>query len=262
MSLLDNLINKYSQTNLVTVFNKVGINSNQISEINHQLLKEVTLAQWLLESGRATSELAIKANNFAGLKWRIPDMKGFAEPWKVKAPSEREVVEFCQFTDIDAFIIGYWKFLARSPYKGLEEYTNTPENFLGFLKTKGYSSDPDYVKKVIRLLPEAQKLLSNATSMAILASPACVEQLQLMRAPQEVTVGQVFTIEGIARLTDKGRVISVMIDDRFPAPSVRIGQDGKWRYNFVFNQAGDRTMLLTIDHQSLAIKFKVMVGDR
>ncbi|HIK05649.1 MAG TPA: glucosaminidase domain-containing protein [Trichormus sp. M33_DOE_039] len=257
MALLDDLVNKYLQTDLASVFTKVGIDTDKISEINRQIIKEVTLAQWLLESGRATSDLASKANNFAGLKWRNPDMKGFAEPLKIPVPSETEEVEFCRFTDIDAFIVGYWKFLTRSPYKGLEEHTNTPENFIGFLKSKGYSSDPDYIPKVVKLLPEAQKFLTNASGVI---SPTSVEQLQLIRAPQEVSVGQVFSMEGIARLSDKGRVLSVMIDDRFPAPNVTIGQDGKWRFNFVFNQAGDRKMLLAIDDQSLEITFKVLLG--
>ncbi|WP_427158298.1 glucosaminidase domain-containing protein [Aliinostoc sp. HNIBRCY26] len=260
MGLLDDLISKYAQTDLAAIFTKVGIKVEKISEINRQTLKAATLAQWLLESGRAASELAIKGNNFAGLKWRTPDMMGFAEPLKIKVPSEKEAVEFCQFIDVEAFIVGYWKFLTRSPYKGLEEHTNTPENFLGFLRAKGFSTDPDYVSKVVRLLPEAQRLLTDTNSVAVLASPTTVEQLQILRAPQEVAVGQVFSMEGVARLTDKGRTVSVMIDDRFPASDVTIGEDGKWRMNFVFNQAGDRTMLLAIDDQSLELKFKVILG--
>ncbi|BAY38326.1 hypothetical protein NIES2111_26730 [Nostoc sp. NIES-2111] len=59
-------------------------------------------------------------------------------------------------------------------------------------------------------------------------------------------------------LTDKGRVLSVMIDDRFPSEDITVGEDGKWRLNFVFNQAGDRTILIAIDDQSLEIKFKVV----
>ena len=83
MTLLDELVKKYTTTDLNTVFSKVSIDANKIdaskiNEINHQHLKEVTLAQWLLESGRANSKLAIEANNFAGLKWRNPDLKEFA----------------------------------------------------------------------------------------------------------------------------------------------------------------------------------------
>jgi hypothetical protein len=256
MPLLDDLVNNYSNKDLVKIFTQVGIESEKITDINRQILKEVTLAQWLLESTRAKSDLAVNANNFAGLKWRIPEMKGFAEPVKIKVPSEPEEVEFCKFTDIDAFIIGYWKFLTRTPYKGLEEYTNTPENFLGFLKAKGYSSDPKYVSKVVDLLPEAQKLLANAGGVTI---PASVEQLQLIRVPKEVELGQNFRVEGVAPLTDSGKVLSIIIDDKFPVPSVVISQDGKWQFDFVFKQEGDRRIIVAVDDQTLEIRIKVVV---
>ncbi|QHG15719.1 glucosaminidase domain-containing protein [Nostoc sp. ATCC 53789] len=256
MPLLDDLVNNYSNKDLVKIFTQVGIESAKITDINRQILKEVTLAQWLLESSRGKSDLAVNANNFAGLKWRIPDMKGFAEPLKIKVPSEPEEVEFCKFTDIDAFIIGYWKFLTRTPYKGLEEYTNTPENFLGFLKAKGYSSDPKYVSKVVDLLPEAQKLLANAGGVTI---PASVEQLQLIRVPKEVELWQNFRVEGVAPLTASGKFLSITSDDKFTVVSVAISQDGKWQFDFVFKQAGDRRMIITVDDQTLEIPIKVVV---
>ncbi|MEH2196097.1 MAG: glucosaminidase domain-containing protein [Nostoc sp.] len=256
MSLLDDLVNSYSRKNLAAVFTKVGIENAKITDINRQILKEVTLAQWLLESSRGKSDLAVNANNFAGLKWRVPDMKGYAEPLKIKVPSEPQEVEFCKFTDIDAFIVGYWKFLTRTPYKGLEEYTNTPENFLGFLKTKGYSSDPKYVSKVVDLLPEAQKLLTNAGGVTI---PTSVEQLQLIRVPKEVELGQNFRVEGVAPLTDSGKVLSIMSDEQSLAASVTISQDGRWQFDFIFKQAGDRHIIIAVDNQTLEIQIKVIV---
>ena len=256
MSLLDDLVNTYSQKDLATIFTEVGIENLKINEINRQILKEVTLAQWLLESGRGKSDLAVNANNFAGLKWRVPDMQGFAEPLKIKVPSEPQEVEFCKFTDIDAFIIGYWKFLTRTPYKGLEAYTNTPENFLGFLKAKGYSSDPKYVSKVVDLLPEAQKLLANAGGVSI---PTSVEQLQLVRVPKEVELGQNFRVEGVAPLSDSGKVLSIKSDEQSLAASVTISQDGKWQFDFIFRQAGDRSIIIAVEDQTLEIQIKVVV---
>ncbi|MEH2309494.1 glucosaminidase domain-containing protein [Nostoc sp.] len=78
MLLLDDLVNNYSNKDLVKIFTQVDIEIAKITDINRQILKEVTLAQWLLESARSKSDLAVNANNFAGLKWRIPDMKMFA----------------------------------------------------------------------------------------------------------------------------------------------------------------------------------------
>lgn len=38
--------------------------------IPYATLKSVTTAQWALESGRGTSDLAVNHLNFGGLKWR------------------------------------------------------------------------------------------------------------------------------------------------------------------------------------------------
>lgn len=256
MALIDDLINSYFYTDLRETFAKVGLDSAKINDLSWQNLKEVTLAQWLLESGRGTSQLAIQANNFAGLKWRFPDMSGFAEPLKIKVPSEPQPVEFCSFSDVNAFILGYWKFLTRSPYKGLEAYTNTPEDFLGFLRQRGYAADPNYVIKILNLLPEAQKLLADVAQIVIV--PTLPTQLDLISAPQQVEVGQSLRIEGVAKPADAGRFLAVVIDERFPAGGIRINQDGKWQLNFVFFQAGDRQMRITIDDQIIDIPIKVV----
>ncbi len=125
MTRLEELVKKYALLDFNTIFSKVSIDTNQIdstkiNEINHQDLKEVTLAQWLLESGRANSKLSVEANNFAGLKWRS-EMDNFATKHNIQVPSEPAPVDFCKFDSVDAFIIGYWRFLARPPYNGLED---------------------------------------------------------------------------------------------------------------------------------------------
>jgi hypothetical protein len=87
MSLLNELVQKYAAADLEIIFDKVGIDVGKISPINRQILKEVTLAQWLLASDKATHELAVKANNFARLQWR-DEMNGFAEIIEIKVASE------------------------------------------------------------------------------------------------------------------------------------------------------------------------------
>ncbi len=257
MSLLNELVQKYAAADLDTIFDKVGIKGNKINSENRQHLKEATLAQWLLESARATSKLAISANNFAGLKWRVPEMKDFATAINIKVPSEAKAVDFCQFASIEDFIRGYWRFLTRPPYIGLEEHTNTPKIFIDFLKNKGYAVDPDYVNKVMRLLPEAQQLLASTSGVTITLLPA---QLQVTRVPKEVEAGENFRLEGVASPEDKGKVLSIKIDDKFPADGVPIGEDGKWLFDFVFHEAGDRTMQISVDSQTVKIAIKAVKG--
>ncbi len=150
MALLDDLVQQYAQADLSIIFREVDATDNRqvnltaIPPDHFSHLKEVSLAQWLLESARATSKLAEDQKNFAGLKWR-KEMTPFATPKSIKVPSESEAMDFCLFTDIDNFLRGYWKFLTREPYKGLEENTQTPENFIGFIQSKGFAADISYV---------------------------------------------------------------------------------------------------------------------
>src|ERR1044071_4124371 len=91
-------------------------------QISHPELKEVTLAQWMLESARATSELATEHFNFGGIKWR-KEMAPFATRISYKA---HDGVDFyCKFSTIESFIKGYWAFIGRSPYAGWEEHAGS-----------------------------------------------------------------------------------------------------------------------------------------
>lgn len=256
MALLDELVGKYAAVDLEEIFDAVGIASNKIHLVNRPTLKEVTLAQWLLESARATSKLAISATNFAGLKWR-DEMKGFATPLLIKVPSEPTAVEFCQFQDVNAFLVGYWKFLTRSPYKGLEDHTKTPETFIGFLTRKGFAADPGYVNKVMKLLPEAQQLLMDANRIGRLTQPLDVA-LQATRIPKEVGVGQSFRIEGVSSPADSGKVLLIEVDDQFKTKGTTVGADGKWQFDFVLNQAGDRKIEVSTDQKTIVLNVRAV----
>src|SRR3972149_2756765 len=65
--------------------------------IKHPQLRPVTLAQWLLESGRAKSQLAKQHLNFGGLKFR-PEMAAFAT--KVSFEAHDGVDDYCKFATI------------------------------------------------------------------------------------------------------------------------------------------------------------------
>jgi flagellum-specific peptidoglycan hydrolase FlgJ len=121
-------------------------------------LKAVTLAQWMLESGRGTSELCTLYSNFAGLKWRT-DMRHYPgiSPQRYEAHDGSEV--YCRFDNMENFITGYWGFINRDAYKGWREYAKDPKGFLEHIVKCGYCPDKDYVEKILKILPEAQELL-------------------------------------------------------------------------------------------------------
>ncbi|WP_156679397.1 glucosaminidase domain-containing protein [Sphingomonas profundi] len=121
----------------------------------HPALRAVTLAQWLLESGRGTSALAREHRNYAGLKWRA-EMAPFASGVTYAAHDGADA--YCRFPSLAAFIAGYWAFLGRAPYAGWQDHAGSAEAFIRFVGPI-YTPAPGYADKVLALLPEATALL-------------------------------------------------------------------------------------------------------
>jgi hypothetical protein len=122
------------------------------------------LAQCILESGRGTSRLARDHHNYAGMKWR-PEMAGHAT--KVRYGAHDGVEDYCKFESPEAFVRGYWVFIGRAVYEGWREFANDPAGYIAFLKSRNYAGDPDYMNKVVRLLPEAERLLGDSAGAGV-----------------------------------------------------------------------------------------------
>jgi Mannosyl-glycoprotein endo-beta-N-acetylglucosaminidase len=257
MPLLDDLVKAYAKTDLQKKCQEVGIKTNLINTLNWPHLKEASLAQWLHNSVNGTRELALQANNFANLPYRS-EMTGFADKISAKIdPSELANSDFCKFSDVDKFIKGYWKFLTRSPYQGLEGNTNSPETFLGFITQKGFSADPGYVKKVVALMPTARALLIKANGGNI--TPP-LYQLLVVSTPKIVEVGVSFRIEGTVKIVDQSKALIITLDDRLKPVNIVVSNDRKWQFNGVFSKPGDRTV--TISHgtdEQVTIKIRATV---
>lgn len=127
-------------------------------EMPYPGLKAVTLAQWLLESGRGTSRLAREHLNFAGLKWREA-MAPFAT--RIGYAAHDGAGDYCRFASVEAFIRGYWAFIARAPYAGWERHVETAASFIGFVGPI-YTPTPGYAARVLALVAEARGLLEAA----------------------------------------------------------------------------------------------------
>ena len=124
--------------------------------IRHPVLRAVTLAQWMLESGRATSKLAKEHYNFGGLKWR-KEMAAYAT--KISYEAHDGVDFYCKFATLESFINGYWAFLNRAPYSGWESHAGNGEDFIRFIGPI-YTPSKNYADKVLALVPEAEALLA------------------------------------------------------------------------------------------------------
>jgi len=176
------------------------VSAARVAVIPAPALRMVTLAQWILESGRGTSRLATEYGNFAGLKWR-PEMQGFATP--VQYAAHDGVDTYCAFSSVEAFIVGYWRFIGRTTYQGWQNFALDPPGYLAFLKSRGYAGDPNYAAKVLALLPEADALFAETGGIDAVEgfepdrpgrhhlgeSPA--DRLPANRIPNFVTLGEV-----------------------------------------------------------------------
>lgn len=132
-------------------------------------LRAVSLAQWLLESGRATSELATHHYNFGGLKWR-PEMKPFAASVEYQANDGVDL--YCRFESLEKFIAGYWAFIGRAPYAGWKDHAATGADFIRFIGPIYCPPNPQYAAKILSLVPEAEALLGGGMPASPSEAPA------------------------------------------------------------------------------------------
>lgn len=133
-------------------------------EIEFPHLKTITLAQWAHESARGTSMLAREHNNFGGMMWRDEMLM-----WGIgishityTSQSDNITTQYVKCPSLESWIKCYWKFIERAPYKGWRSFfAGSGERYIQFLKSCGYATDPDYVHKVLKFIPEIMELRSN-----------------------------------------------------------------------------------------------------
>lgn len=137
------------------------------------------VAQWILESDRGNSKLAREHNNFAGIKYR-KELEGIAAPKSIQVPSEPAPVDFAYFKSPQDFVRGVFKFLDRSPYDGWREQP-TAEAYVRHVG-RVWATDPDYVQKVINLIPEAAALISSVAVKPEVLDPTWFEMFKTSSA--------------------------------------------------------------------------------
>ena len=116
------------------------------------------IAQAVLESAYGTSELAVNANNFFGLKYRegrCPTAIGVYN----KVGSEQNAdgsytsssMKWCKFPSMEAGVQGYFDFINVSNYQNLKGVSD-PEIYLQNIKADGYATSINYVTNLMRVI--------------------------------------------------------------------------------------------------------------
>lgn len=116
------------------------------------------IAQAILESARGTSELAVNACNYFGLKYkkgRCPTASGIYH----KVGSEQNAdgtytssaMQWCKFDTLEQCVIGYFDFTNITRYSNLKGVTD-PREYLKRIKDDGYATSINYVDNLMRVI--------------------------------------------------------------------------------------------------------------
>lgn len=116
------------------------------------------IAQAILESGYGTSELAVNAHNYFGLKYREGRCKTCIGVYH-KMGSEQNAdgsytssaMRWCKFKDMENGVIGYFDFTNISNYKNLKGITD-PRKYLENIKADGYATSLKYVDNLMAVI--------------------------------------------------------------------------------------------------------------
>lgn len=118
------------------------------------------IAQACLESGYGTSELAVKANNFFGLKYRKGRCKTcigvYAKVGSEQNPDGSYVssaMEWCKFADMENGVIGYFDFISISNYANLKGVSD-PRTYLENIRADGYATSLKYVDNLMSVIEQ------------------------------------------------------------------------------------------------------------
>lgn len=126
------------------------------TQVSHNILASITIAQSILESGWGTSELFQKANNSFGIKWTKGC--GFDKVQK----STKEVIDgktktvkayFRKYNSLDESIKDHAEFLMKDRYKNIIGDTDY-KSVARKLYEDGYSTSPEYPEKLIKIIED------------------------------------------------------------------------------------------------------------
>lgn len=116
------------------------------------------IAQAILESASGTSELAINAHNYFGLKYRnnrCPSSCGIYH--KIGSEQNEDgtysssAMQWFKFEDMEQGVKGYFDFINISTYKNLKEIAD-PKTYLKKIKSDGYATSLNYVENLMNII--------------------------------------------------------------------------------------------------------------
>lgn len=149
-------------------------------DLEFNAIKSIVLAQWILESGRGTSDLAKKFFNFGGIKYREELISKLPGASKILYKANDGEDYYFALKSPEQYVDLYFAFIGRSIYNGWREAAaKGPEAYIRFIAQCGYMGGPSapqadkdaYVMKILKLWPEAQLLLGEVKPTPVPQEP-------------------------------------------------------------------------------------------
>lgn len=116
------------------------------------------IAQAILESAYGTSELAVNACNFFGLKYRggrcktcIGIYNKVGDEQNSDGSYTSSAMKWCKFENMENGVIGYFDFINISNYANLKGVAN-PREYLENIKADGYATSLNYVDNLMSVI--------------------------------------------------------------------------------------------------------------
>ena len=116
------------------------------------------IAQAVLESAYGTSELAVNANNFFGLKYRKGRCKTCIGVYTMVGSEQNQdgsytssSMQWCEFANMEEGVVGYFNFTNIPNYANLKGVTD-PRQYLENIKADGYATSHEYVNNLMRVI--------------------------------------------------------------------------------------------------------------
>jgi flagellum-specific peptidoglycan hydrolase FlgJ len=129
----------------------------QASQKQYRIPASVTIAQAIDESGWGQSQLSTKANNFFGIKARqsVDKYTQFNTEEFEKGQPVKELAKFRVFNSLKDCFEAHARLLACTDrYRPAMADADDPFVFAPRLKECGYSTDPEYAKKLAALITD------------------------------------------------------------------------------------------------------------
>ena len=194
------------------------------------------IAQAILESASGTSELAVNANNYFGLKYRKGRCKTCIGIYH-KIGSEQNpdgsytssAMQWCKFDSMENGVIGYFDFINISNYANLKGVTD-PRKYLENIKADGYATSIKYVDNLMAVIEKYNLTKYDKKEESTMSNSSMVSYTQISpnkNSPRNHAIDRITPHCVVGQLTAERICGCFTSPSRGASCNYGIGTDGK-----------------------------------